>query len=276
MSRAERLVSTLGWRRTISPLVDAPPPATWHAWPMCGRYASFRQAQDIADEFDVAEVTEAATALHPSFNVAPTDQVRVVLERTLDTGNQAAAVRREMHAARWGLVPGFATDPTSSPPLINARLETVTERRSFAGSVTARRCVLPADGYFEWRKDTNDPKKKTPYFIHRSDAAPLAFAGLYAFWRDPAKDDADPTRWLLSTTILTRSARADLADIHDREPVVLRRKDIARWLDPTLQDLDEILSVPQPDRPRLGFHRVGAAVGNVRADSPELIEPVDA
>lgn len=242
---------------------------------MCGRYASFRQAQAIAGEFDVVEITEAAAGLRPSFNVAPTDQVRVVLERTLETGNKEAAVRREMHAARWGLVPAFAADPKSGPPLINARLETVAEKRSFAGSVTTRRCVVPADGYFEWRKDPEDPKKKTPHFIHRADAAPLAFAGLYAFWRDPAKDDADPARWLLSATILTRPARTELADIHDREPVVLRRKDIGRWLDPALQDVDEILGVPRPGRPRLDFHRVGSAVGNVRADSPELIEPAD-
>ncbi|MEE6280100.1 SOS response-associated peptidase [Georgenia sunbinii] len=240
---------------------------------MCGRYASFRQAQDIAREFDVIEITEEAESVHPSFNVAPTDSVRVVLERTTD--RKDGPLRREMHAARWGLVPGFVSDPRSGPPLINARIETVAEKRSFASSLVTRRCIVPGDGYFEWRKDSADPKKKTPFFIHRADAAPLAFAGLYAFWRDPAKEDDDPTRWLLSTTILTRPARADLAGIHDREPVVLRRKDIARWLDPTLQDAEEALGVPLPSRPRLGFHRVGPEVGNVRVDNPALLEPVD-
>ena len=243
---------------------------------MCGRYASFRQAQAIADEFDVAEITDDALELQPSFNVAPTDSVRIVLERTLDTDSDASAVRREMHAARWGLVPGFARDPRSGPPLINARLETVAEKRSFAPSLVTRRCIVPGDGYFEWRKNGDDPKKrKTPFFIHRADAAPLAFAGLYAFWRDPTKDDDDPARWLLSTTILTRPARSDLAGIHDREPVVLRRKNIAQWLDPTVQDVEEILSVPTPKRPPLAFHRVGPDVGNVRVDNPALIEPVD-
>src|SRR5690606_18322584 len=108
----------------------------------------------------------------------------------------------------------FATDPRSGPPLINARIETVAEKRSFAKSLTTRRCILPGDGYYEWRKNGDDARaKKTPFFIHRADAAPLAFAGLYAFWRDPTKNDDDPARWLLSTTILTRPARAHLADI---------------------------------------------------------------
>ncbi len=234
---------------------------------MCGRYASFRQAQDLADAFDVTEITEDAASVHPSFNVAPTDQVRVILERG-DT-----APRREMHAARWGLVPAFASDLRIGARMINARVETVAEKNAFAKSLRARRCILPADGYYEWRKE--DGGGKTPHFIHRADAAPLAFAGLYAFWRDPAKDEDDPSRWVLSTTILTQPAREQLAGIHDREPVVLRRKAVAQWLDPSVTAADEALAVIAPERPRLQFHRVGPQVGNVRADSPALVEPVD-
>ena len=232
---------------------------------MCGRYASFRQAQDLADAFDVLEIAEDVASVHPSFNVAPTDQVRVVLERA-DGGVRA------MHRARWGLVPAFATDPRIGARMINARVETVAEKNAFAKSLRSRRCIVPADGYYEWRKDGDG--SKTPHFIHRADAAPLAFAGLYAFWRDPAKDDDDPTRWLLSTTILPQPARSQLAGIHDREPVVLRRKAVARWLDPSVTAPEEALAAITPERPRLDFHRVGPQVGNVRVDSPGLIEPV--
>ncbi len=232
---------------------------------MCGRYASFRQAQELADAFDVAEMTDEAIEIHPSFNVAPTDQVRVVLERA-DAG-------REMHAARWGLVPAFADDPKIGARMINARIETVAEKNAFAKSLRTRRCILPADGYYEWRR--NPDGSKTPHFIHRADATPLAFAGLYAFWRDPSKAESDPDRWLLSTTILTQPARSQLAGIHDREPVVLRRGAVAQWLDPSVTAPEEALAVIAPERPRLQFHRVGPQVGNVRVDSPGLIEPVD-
>jgi len=234
---------------------------------MCGRYASFRQAQELADAFDVEEIAEEAVAVHPSFNVAPTDQVRVILERS------DGATRREMHSARWGLVPAFADDVKIGARMINARIETVAEKNAFAKSLRTRRCILPADGYYEWRKDPDGTK--TPHFIHRADAAPLAFAGLYAFWRDPSKDEDDPARWVLSTTILTQPARSQLAGIHDREPVVLRRAAVARWLDPSVTAPAQARGVMGPERPRLQFHRVGPQVGNVRVDSPALIEPVD-
>lgn len=234
---------------------------------MCGRYASFREAQELADAFDVEEIAEEAAAVHPSFNVAPTDRVRVVLERS------DGHLRRQMHSARWGLVPAFADDPSIGVRMINARIETVAEKSAFAKSLRTRRCILPADGYYEWRKEPDG--SKTPHFIHRADAAPLAFAGLYAFWRDPSKDDSDPARWLLSTTILTQPARSQLAAIHDREPVVLRNDAVARWLDPSVTAAEEALSAIGPERPPLQLHRVGPRVGNVRVDSPDLIEPVD-
>src|SRR5690606_25996273 len=174
--------------------------------------------------------------------------------------------------ARWGLAPAIADDVRMGARMINARIETVAEKNAFAKSLRTRRCILPADGYYEWRKGAEG---KTPHFIHRADAAPLAFAGLYAFWRDPTKADDDPARWLLSATILTQPARTQLAGIHDREPVVLRRAAVAQWLDPAVTSPEEALAAVVPERPRLQFHQVGPRVGNVRVDSPELIEPVD-
>ncbi|MFC4554197.1 SOS response-associated peptidase [Georgenia faecalis] len=238
---------------------------------MCGRYASFRQAQDLADTFDVAEVTDEAAAVPPSFNVAPTQPVRIVLERLVEA--EPLTVRREMHAARWGLVPAWAKDPSVGARMINARTETVAEKSVFAKPLATRRCVLLADGYFEWRRDAG---RKIPYFVHGADAGPVALAGLYSFWRDPAKAEDDPTRWLLSTTVLTRAARPELEFLHDREPVLLAPGILADWLDPALTAPEGALAVLHAEAPRVDLHEVGAKVGNVRNDSPELIEPVDA
>lgn len=236
---------------------------------MCGRYASYRQAQELADAFDVEEVSEAAAAVVASYNVAPTDAVRVVLERpATETGD---APRRELHAARWGLVPAWADDVRIGSRLINARWETADSRRAFRTSLVKRRCVVPADGYYEWeRRDGH----KVPVYIHDDDGAPLAFAGLYAWWRDPAKAEDDPARWLLSATILTTDAVDELGRIHDRTPVVLGPDRLAAWLDPARQDPVAAKSLLAEPPPRLAFHEVSTRVNAVRNDGPDLIAPV--
>jgi len=233
---------------------------------MCGRYASFRQAQALADAFAVNDVTAAAAAVHPSFNVAPTHDVRIVLERADTDGGP-----REMHAARWGLVPHWAKDPSIGSRLINARVETAGEKPSFAPSVRQRRCILPADGYYEWQRNSNG--KSIPHFFHRRDAKPMALAGLFAFWRDPAKAEDDPQRWVLTTTILTRAARDDRSAIHPREPVVLGDH-VTSWLDPELTEPEEALALLADDGPELEFYRVSPEVGNVRNDHDGLINPL--
>ncbi len=234
---------------------------------MCGRYASFRHAQALADTFEVTEISAAAAAIPPSFNVAPTQPVRVVLARDLpETGLQ-----RQLHAARWGLVPPWATDPSGGARLINARVETAGQKRSFAPSVRTRRCVLPADGYYEWQR--LPAGGKVPQFIHRPDGAALALAGLYAFWRDRTLADDDPARWLLTATVLTRAARPSLAEIHDREPVVVAGEALDAWLDPAVTDAAEALGALDGEAAPLQFHAVGAAVGNVANDSQDLIAP---
>lgn len=248
---------------------------------MCGRYASFRQAEALADAFDVDEITEAAATVRPSFNIAPTQIVRIVVDRPVgaagdpelkDPGGEdaEATVLRELHAARWGLVPPWAPDVSVGAKLINARSETVAEKRSFAPSLRTRRCVVPADGYYEWR---SRPRGKVPYFIHHADAAQLAFAGLYAFWRDPAADPDSPNRWLLTATILTRPARDELAAIHDREPVILPADAIDEWLDPAQQDPRTALGALSQPGPDLTFHEVSAKVNRAAEDHAELIEP---
>lgn len=234
---------------------------------MCGRYASYRQAQDLADAFDVDEVTEGARQVPPSYNVAPTQPVRIVLERAADEGSPA---HREMHAARWGLVPAWAKDVRVGYKMINARVESLDDRPAFRTSLERRRCVVPADGYYEWRRHDGT---KTPFFIHGSPSAPIALAGLYAFWRDPERADDDPDRWLLSTTIVTTAAQGDLASLHDRVPVVLDDEGLARWLDPALTRASAALRLLTGSAPPLTFHEVSDRVNRTTSDDPGLVEP---
>lgn len=276
-----------------------------YAGPMCGRYAAFREAQDLAREFDV-EVIEAAAAEHEaSWNVAPTDGVRVVLDRVPKTvagegggadgrggsggsaggggGGGGGDVTREMHLARWALVPSWARDLRGGgAPMFNARIETVATKPAFRKSLAVRRCVVPADGYYEWRTDpAPDGGKpvKTPFFIHRvpdedGTTPSLAFAGLYSWWRDPAREEDDPQRWVLSTTVLTQPARDGLETIHDREPVVLPADAVSAWLDPTRAGAEDALEVLAAAPPELRWYEVGTRVGSVRNNDARLLEPV--
>lgn len=245
---------------------------------MCGRYASFREAQALADAFDVEEITDAARNLPASYNVAPTDGVRIVVDRAPrnDRGADDAA-RREMHVARWGLVPPWAKDLSIGSRMFNAREDSLATKRSFAPSLRARRCLVLAEGYYEWLKEEvpgQSKPRRTPFYIHRSDAAPLAFAGLYSWWPNPDLPQGAPDRWVLSTTIVTTQARGGLERIHHREPVVLADAVTTGWLDPTVTDAQEALAALAEPSPPMSWHEVSARVGSVRNDDPELIEAI--
>ena len=270
---------------------------------MCGRYASFRDAQDLADAFAVAppDVAEDAAGLPPSWNVAPTDAVRVVVERAPrrpGSGEDAAghvagdvgdAPRRSLRLARWGLVPGWAKDPSIGARMINARVETLDSKPAFRKALAVRRCLVPAEGYFEWRPPPEDAPlatgptgrrrkaPKQPFWIHPADDGPLAFAGLYEFWRDPERADDDPQRWLVTMTIVTGGAPTDdpaLAEIHDRAPVILDRSRWDAWLDPGLTDTEPVMDLLRRPAPRLVATPVSTEVNAVGNDGPHLIEPV--
>lgn len=247
---------------------------------MCGRYASFRESQDLADAFDVEDMTEAAREVLASWNVAPTDGVRIIVDRVPRMEGDAAdeaPVRREMHLARWGLVPPWAKDAGIGARMINARSETLADKPAFKKPAATKRCLVVADGYYEWQKVPaagESKPTKVPYYIHPTDGSPIAFAGLYSWWRDPSRDDEDPDRWLLSTTIVTAQARDGLEVIHDREPAMLAREVAESWLDPTVTDLDSVLAMLAEPAPALSWYEVGKAVGNVRNNGPELLRPV--
>ncbi|MGI8760038.1 MAG: SOS response-associated peptidase [Jatrophihabitantaceae bacterium] len=235
---------------------------------MCGRYVNVASTADLTDEFDVEEVIGESAA--PSWNVAPTDPVRIVVERHLP-GDRDAAPVRQLRTVRWGLVPSWSKSRTGAAKMINARVETVTSKPAFKAAAARRRCLTPALGYYEWKRADGG---KVPYFLHDPDGRGLAMAGLYEIWRDPALSDDDPDKWLWTCTIITRAATDALGDIHERCPVLVPRDAQERWLD--CGDDDPAVArrlldaMPEPHlEPRL----VSAAVGNVANDGPELIEP---
>lgn len=240
---------------------------------MCGRFASFRQAQDLADALALAFVDDDAALLPPSWNVAPTDPVRLVVERPerlADGGD--GPVQRQLRVARWGLVPSWAKDVSIGSRMFNARAETLAEKPAFRRAFAARRGIVPVDGYYEWQARASGPKQ--PFFVHAADDDVLALAALYEFWADPALARDDPARWVVSTTIVTRDASPGLEQLHDREPVMLPREAWDAWLDPrtSTEQAAEILRLTTP---AVTLRPVARTVGRVSENGPELIEPIE-
>ena len=240
---------------------------------MCGRFVVAGAAGDLVSLFDVDLPAEDLPG--PSWNIAPTDRVPIVLD-SIPKGDDAGDVPvRRLEGARWGLVPGWAKDVSVGVTAFNARIETAAEKSHFKNAVKKRRAVVPADGYYEWR--TVDGIK-TPHFIHLPAGELFVFAGLYEWWRNPAAADDSPDKWLLSTSILTRGSTGELAGIHDRMPVFLEESLVDEWLDPHTEGsqelLDEVAAGGAEVAERAEFYEVDRAVGNVRNNSPQLIEPL--
>jgi putative SOS response-associated peptidase YedK len=252
---------------------------------MCGRYASSRSPEDLAEEFEIdrSMVTET---LAPDYNVAPTKQVYAVVERAADqTGDDDVHAEepreRQLRTARWGLVPFWAKDPSIGGRMINARMETVAEKPAFRRAFSSRRCLLPADGYYEWyateEKTKGGKPRKQPFFIHPLDGSAMAMAGLYEIWRDPTRDDEDPQRFLWTATVLTTTAEDAVGHIHDRMPLLVEPQRWAQWLDPRVSAKDELLSLLVPAAPgRLEAYPVSTQVNSVRNNGAELLEPLAA
>lgn len=228
-------------------------------------------ATDLVALFDVD--LPAANLPGPSWNIAPTDPISIILD-TIPREDDADEPVRRMEAARWGLVPGWAKDVKVGVTAFNARIESATEKAYFANAVKKRRAIVPATGYYEWR--TVDGVK-TPHFIYLPDGELFVFAGLYEWWRNPAESEDSSDKWLLSASVLTRDSAHDLASIHDRMPVFLAPELIDEWLDPHNEGdtelLDEVSAGGVEQARRVEFHEVGHAVGNVRNNSPELMLP---
>lgn len=234
---------------------------------MCGRFVVAEPGTVLAAALNVDVVGENLPG--PSFNVAPTSRVAVVL----DSAKTEPPTRR-LEAARWGLVPGWAKDVSIGARAFNARSEDAEHKPMFRAALARRRAVVPASGYYEWQAAGTH---KVPHYIH-PEGGSLLFAGLYEWWKDPARADDDPARWLLSFTVLTRAATGALADIHDRMPLFLDVEFADAWLDPTEENVGDVLDAAIDAAPQVADtlveHVVSAAVGSVRNDSPDLIGPV--
>ncbi|MEL4357860.1 MULTISPECIES: SOS response-associated peptidase [unclassified Luteococcus] len=235
---------------------------------MCGRYAASASQDLLVETFEVEEVVqlESLPPLAPRYNIAPTDPVPAVMDRA---DKESGQVTRKLARPRWGLVPSWAKDRTRAASLINARSETVATKPSFRKAFASRRCLLPADGYYEWY---GQGKGKQPWWIHPADRPGepelMVMAGLYEFWKGPEG-------WLTTCTVITTRASDALGQIHDRMPMQVRRADRDHWLDPGLTDplaAHDLLHAPGPDE--MTAWPVSTAVGNVRNDGPELIQPL--
>lgn len=233
---------------------------------MCGRFVSASPPDEIARYFDAVEPEE--TVLEPSYNVAPTDDVYAVLEH---------GGVRVVETFHWGLVPSWAKSPAVGSRMINARAETVAAK--FKPALARRRCIVPATGFYEWQA-VPGRKKKQPLFVHDPSGHPLAMAGLWEIWRD--RDGTAGAKTLRgdelhSCTIVTTTANAAMAPVHDRMPVLLPHDVWDTWLDEGNDDLDELtqLLVPAPEG-LIELYPVGPDVGNVANQGAHLIARVDA
>ena len=231
---------------------------------MCGRYTSKKNPVEIAEEFEASVHTSPDR--RPDFNVAPTRSVPIVrAEKPEEDAEHSGA--RELVEMKWGLVPFWAKDPKVGGRMFNARVETVATKPAFRRALKKRRCIVPADGYYEWKK--LDGGKKQPYYMTPQDGSSLAFAGLWELWGEG--DD------LLTTfTIITTESAGHLEEIHDRMPFMLPHESWARWLDPTQEDVAAILEHPDLVRAEsLEVRPVGADVGKVANNNPDLIKAIE-
>jgi putative SOS response-associated peptidase YedK len=219
---------------------------------MCGRFTQERPASELAEIFGAEPLVEDPG---DHFNVAPTDPASVVVQRE---------DRRAVTAYRWGLIPHWAKAAKVGSRMFNARAETITTSPAFRDAFVRKRCLVPVDSFYEWKRDG---ALRQPYRVARRDGAPLALAGLWAGWRDPATGAVRRT-----FTIITTTPNAALADVHDRMPVVIGMDAWARWLDPAPADPGELvgLLVPNEDLD-LEVYAVERFVNDVRRDGPELI-----
>jgi putative SOS response-associated peptidase YedK len=228
---------------------------------MCGRYMLRHSTQQIVLRFEVAEVIDATfaemTADAPRYNIAPTQPIDVITENS----------PRTLEMMRWGLVPSWAKDTSIGNKLLNARAERLMEKPSFRTALARRRCLIPADGFYEWKKLGTT---KLPLCIHREDDELFAFAGLWDEWTSP---DGSPLR---SCTIITVAPNSLMATIHNRMPAILRREDEARWLDGSQRSIPDLLSLlaPYPDQEIEAFP-VSNTVNSVGNDSAACIEAID-
>ncbi|MGD0701766.1 MAG: SOS response-associated peptidase [Trebonia sp.] len=253
---------------------------------MCGRFVSARKRAELLEEFAVQRDAVAADR-EPDYNVAPTKRIYTVLDHKDE---------RELRLVRWGLVPTWAKDTKGGARLINARAETVAVKPAFRAAFARRRCLIPADGYYEWQTEAavtrgDDPPEhvrskgkdigraaKQPFYIYRTDGGILAFAGIYELWKNPEVPEDHEDAWYWSASIITTDATDEIGKIHDRTPMVIAPGDWADWLDPANREKEHLLQTMHPAMSSgdggLTARPVSTTVNSVRNNGPELIEPL--
>ncbi|WP_299441062.1 SOS response-associated peptidase [uncultured Phycicoccus sp.] len=258
---------------------------------MCGRYAATANPDELVLEFEVDQDRTAEPSRsvlvnpqqpapgRPDHNMAPTKQAPVVLTRAR-RDDTSVDPTRQLRLLTWGLVPSWAKDTRVGARMINARVESVADKPAFARALAARRCLVPARGWYEWQAsptavDAKGKPRKQPFFTTRADGASVAMAGLYEFWRDPAVPDRDdPDAWLTSFTIVTGPAEPGLDRIHDRQPMVLEPGEWAQWLDPATGAADAVALLAPHEPGRFTAYPVSRAVSSSRSNGPQLLEPL--
>jgi putative SOS response-associated peptidase YedK len=224
---------------------------------VCGRFTQQRPASELAEIFEAEPLVDDPGG---HFNVAPTDEALVVVQR---------ADRRAVTAYRWGLIPHWATDAKVGSRMFNARAETLTSSPAFREAFRRRRCLVPVDAFYEWKREGS---QRQPYLVTQADGRPLALAGLWAGWHDPSTDAVRRT-----FTIVTTAPNEALADLHDRMPVVVPEDAWARWLTPGVAGTDELLGLLEPNEVvDLRIQAVSHLVNDVRQDGPALVQPLAA
>jgi putative SOS response-associated peptidase YedK len=224
---------------------------------MCGRYRLSRRKQIIEEHFDAISGEEDWT---PRYNVAPTQPVLVIRQNPADP-------TRALSQMRWGLIPSWSKDMSGAARMINARSETAHLLPAFRDALKHRRCLVPADGFYEWKRTG---KTKQPYCFEVNGGQLFAFAGLWDRWKGPSGD------WIKTCTILTTTPNAVTAAVHDRMPVILNASDYDLWLDPGLKDTADALEMLKPyDAIQMGAYPVSSRVNQVQNDDADCAKPVE-
>lgn len=222
---------------------------------MCGRFTLSSSPEAVAELFELAE----AVSLPPRYNIAPTQTVPAIVQ-------SAAQPERRLQMLRWGLIPPWANDATIGSRMINARAETVASKPSFRSAFRRRRCLIVADGFYEWQKVQ---RGKQPFHIRMCDKSPFAFAGLWEHWENAEGDSID------SCTIITIEPNDLLAPLHDRMPVILPPCDYAAWLDPNAHETEVLLRMLSPfPASEMTAYPVSTRVNSPVNDSSECIAPL--
>ncbi len=229
---------------------------------MCGRYALTLPPQAVRAYFNYVEQPN----FPPRFNIAPTQPVAIIRAERAPDGSQ----QRHFRLVRWGFLPGFVKDPRAFPLVFNIRSEGLLEKPSFRAAMRRRRCIFPADAFYEWQRLGPRKGDSRPYLLRRRDGAPLALAGLWETWTGPEGEEID------TAAIITTAANGATCALHERLPAILESQDFDLWLTADERRVDEaLLLLRPPDNDILEFFEIGPAVNKAGNDSPEIQKPAE-